>query len=107
MRPSSERTSTPTPYQRSSVAGAASCAEHQVVDLDHDAVEPRDLAGPQQVVGQRAEQDALAGAQRLVEHALGEVGQRRGQRVRRLAVDESRQQAGQHAQIRSVLRSAR
>ena len=69
------------------------------VDLHDDAVEAHDLAGPQQVVRQRAQQDALARALRLVEHALCEVGDRCGQRVRRLAIDERSQQARQHAQI--------
>ena len=71
----------------------------EAVDLPDDAVEPLHLAGPEQVVGERAQQDALARDERLVEQALGQVGERSGQRVCGLAVDEGRQQTRQHAQV--------
>ena len=71
----------------------------EAVDLEQDAVQPHRLPRPQQVVGQRAEQDALAGAERLVQQLLGRVGQRGGEFPSGQPVHEGGQQPGQHAQV--------
>ena len=71
----------------------------QRIDAQHDALQAADMAAPQQMKCQRAEQQPLTRRELPMQQALGALGQRFGQRMPRHAVDHRGQQAGHQAHL--------